>query len=127
MMSIQALQDRRVAICEELVAMRSMRPGNVNEQYVKTRRSGKVLTRGPYPVLCWREGKKVFSERLTSPEQLAQAKQDVRNHKRFKELCKELEALTRGLGELERDEGTAKERLKKGLKSPSGKAKKSRG
>ncbi len=127
MRSIQAVRDRRVAIAEELLAIRSMRPGNINEQYVKTRRGGKVSLRGPYPVLCWREGKKVFSERLTSPERLEQAKRDVRAHKRFKELCKEFEALTLRLSQWERQEEAAHAQLKKRLKSPSNKAKKSRG
>ena len=125
MHSIASLQARREEIAQELLAMHSMRRGSINEQYVKGKRAGKTVTRGPYPVLCWREGKKVVSERLSSPEQLEQARQDVANYKRFKELCKELEALTRRLGELMQETDAAAEALKKGLKSRSRKARKS--
>jgi hypothetical protein len=120
--SIAAVQTRRREIAEELLAMRSMRRGNINEQYAKGKRAGKSVTRGPYPVLCWREGKRVLSERLTTGEELEHARQDVANHKRFKQLCKEFEVLTQRLGELERREDTHEATLKKGLKSRSNKA-----
>ena len=122
--TIASLQARRQSITDELLLMRSLHPGNVNEQFVKGRRAGKPVTRGPYPVLCWREGKKVFSQRLTSDEQRQQAQQDTDNYRRFKALCKKFESLTHQLGELERNETAADEALKKGLKSPLSKAKK---
>jgi len=115
MHGIASLQTRREEVAQELLAMRSMHPGSINEQYVKGKRAGKTVTRGPYPVLCWREGKKVVSKRLTSAEELEQARQDVANYRRFRELCKELEALTRRLGELMREAGASEEALKKGL------------
>lgn len=125
MCSIASVQSRRQEIAKELLAMRSMRRGNINEQYVKGKRAGKTVTRGPYPVLCWREGKKVLSERLGTDEELEQARQDVANHKRFKDLCKEFEALTQRLGELERQDAPTEEAVKKGLKSRSSKVRKS--
>ena len=125
MRSISSLQTRRRAIAQELLAIGSIRPGNINEQYVRGMRAGKPVTRGPYPVRCWREGEKVLSERLTTPEQLEQAQQDIANHRRFKELCREFEELTRQLGEVERAEATALEAAKKGLKSRSSRAGKS--
>ena len=118
MTSTSSLQARRREIAGELLALRSIHPGNINEQYVRGKCAGKPIMRGPYPVLCWREGKKVLSERLTSEEELERARQDVANHKRFKELCKEFEALTQRLGELERKE-TTEETLKKKSKSSS--------
>lgn len=127
MASISSLHTRRQAVAQELLAIRSMRKGNINEQYVRGRRGGKAVTRGPYPVLCWREGKKVVSERLRTAQQLEQARQDIANHKRFKELCKEFEELTQRLGQLEREEAAGREALKKGLKSRSSRAGKSRG
>ena len=123
--SISSVQTRRRRIAEELLAMRSMRRGSINEQYAKGKRAGKAVTRGPYPVLCWREGKRVLSERLSTAEELEHARQDVANHKRFKQLCKEFEALTRRLGELERQQVSRDEVVKKGLKSRSNKAGKS--
>ena len=127
MCSISSMQKRRAAITQELLAIRSLRPGNINEQYVRAMRAGEPVSRGPYPVLCWREGKKVLSERLSTPEQLAQAQQDVANHKHFKNLCKEFESLTRQLGEAERQEAASEEAVKKGLKSRSRKTPKSNG
>jgi len=123
--SISSMQKRREAIAQELLAIRSLRPGNINEQYVQATRAGEPVTRGPYPVLCWREGKKVLSERLSTPEQLAQAQQDVANHKRFKSLCREFESLTRQLGEVARAHVSQQEAVKKGLKSRSKKTQKS--
>jgi hypothetical protein len=66
-------------------------------------------------VLSRKEGTKTVSERLTTPEQLEQAKQDIAAHKRFVELCKEFEVLTERLGMLTRQpEGsTKKKRLKR--------------
>jgi hypothetical protein len=124
MTSTSSLQTRRREIAEELLALRSLRPGNINEQYVRGKCAGKPVMRGPYPVLCWRKGKKVLSERLTSEEEIEGARQDVANHKRFKELCKELEALTQRLGELERETTDVKETLKKKPKLPSRKTRK---
>ena len=102
MANTSSLQARRREIAEERLSMRSMHPGNINDQYVRGKRRDKPVTRGRYPVLCWRQGKKVLSERLTSETELERARQDVANHRRFKELCKEFEALTQRLGELER-------------------------
>ena len=119
MRNISSMEKRRTAIAQELLAIRSLRPGNINEQYVRATRAGEPVTRGPYPVLCWREGKKVLSERLSTPEQVAQAQQDVSNHKRFRNLCREFESLTRQLGEAERQETASEEAVKKGLTSRS--------
>lgn len=126
MPTLQSLDAQRQAIINELLAMRSLHPGNVNEQFTKGRRAGKVVTRGPYPVLCWREGKKVFSLRLRTDGEMDDARRDTDNYRRFKELCKELERLTRNLGQLEREQKTPMETVKKRPKSPSSKAKKSR-
>ena len=125
MRSISSMQKRRADIVQELLSIRSLRPGNINEQYVRATRAGKPVTRGPYPVLCWREGKKVLSERLSTSEQLAQAQQDVANRKRFKKLCDELELLTRQMGEVERTQRAEQDAVKRRLKSPSNKTRKS--
>lgn len=106
--------------------MRSLHPGNINEQFVKGQRGGKAVMRGPYPVLCWRVGKKVFSQRLRSEQEIREAQRDTGNFRRFKELCKQLEDLTHELGQLEREQHTETDTVKKRRKSPSSKAKKSR-
>ena len=123
-MNITGIEQRRLAILKEMARMRSMRPGNINQQRVKGTKAGKPVVRGPYPVLCWREGKRVLSERLTSPDELKRAREDIANRRRFRELCKEFEQLTRQLGELERAQAADVEALRKGLKSRSNRTRK---
>jgi hypothetical protein len=97
-----------------------MKRGTINEQYLKSKPKGddEPTLRGPYYVLSRREGGKTVSERLSSPEALKQARADVAAHKRFVELCKEYEALTEKLGEMERlsDHQAEKKPLKSSLK-----------
>lgn len=126
MATVRSLDTRRQAVVDELLSMRSLHPGNINEQFVKGQRAGKVVMRGPYPVLCWRVGKKVFSQRLRSEQEIQDAQRDTENFRRFKELCKQLEDMTRELGQLEREQEAEIEAVKKRRKSPSRKAKKSR-
>jgi len=57
------------------------------------------------------------SRRLTSPEDLEQARQDVAAYKKFQGLCREFEQVTERLAEL----GRAEEQEKKRLKSESNK------
>lgn len=116
---VQSLEARRHTVVEEMLALRSLHPGSVNEQFVKGRRDGKAVVRGPYPVLCWREGKKVFSQRLRTDLEVRNAHRDTKNFRRFRELCKELEELTRELGKAQRESETEMEALKKKPKSPS--------
>lgn len=82
--------------------MRSLRRGTINEQFVEDRRKkgAEPVQRGPYYVLSRREDGRTVSRRLKPGEDLEQARLDVAEHKRFVELCKELERLTEQLGEL---------------------------
>ena len=103
----------------EIRAIRSMKRGTINEQYMKVPHKGKEqpVLRGPYYVFSRREGGKTVSERLTSPAALASAKADVAAHKRFVALCKEYEILTEKLGTIERNSVDQAE--KKQRRSPS--------
>ena len=118
-MDIRAIETRRIAILKEMATIRSLHPGSINEQCLKGTKAGKPVVRGPYPVLCWREGKRVFSKRLSASDELKRARQDIANHTRFRSLCKEFEVMTGQLGELEREQEADMEALKKGLKSRS--------
>ncbi len=100
---IEGIEARREAVLQEMRSIKSMKRGTINEQYLKVPQKGssKPALRGPYHVLSRREGNKTVSERLTTPEQLEQARKDVEAHKRFTGLCKEFEGLTERLGILQ--------------------------
>ena len=108
MKTITDLEARRDAILEEMRSIRSLRRGNISEQFLKVRHQGirEPVLRGPYYVLLRRDGKKVISQRVTSGPELAQAREDIESHKRFVVLCREFEMLTEQLGELERESST---------------------
>lgn len=118
--TITDLDARRNAILEEMRSIRSLRRGNISEQFLKVRHKGirEPVLRGPYYVLMRRDGKKVVSQRVTSGSALAQAQKDIESHRRFVALCREFEMLTERLGELER-ESAPMEREKKRRRSLS--------
>lgn len=103
---IEELDAKRDAILGELRSIRSMKRGTVNEQFLYILHKGleHPVKRGPYYVLSRYEPaqKKTLSWRLTTPEELEQARRDVAAHKRYIALCEEFEHLTERLGELER-------------------------
>ena len=114
MQGIQEIEARRQALMKEMLSIRSMRRGAINEQYFKIKGKKESL-RGPYYVISRRQGGKTVSMRITSAKQLEQVKKDVAAHKRFVQLCKEFEALTERLGEFERQtpEGQEKKRQRR--------------
>lgn len=125
-MSIKRLIERRDKILAEMRGMHTMRPGAISEQFLKVHHKGKEepVERGPYYLWQYYEDGKPRRKRLTTDEELNQARKDVENHKRFVALCKEFEELTQRLGELERAHEADTEALKKGLKSRLSKTKK---
>lgn len=125
MRSLAALETRRNAIAKEMLSIRSMRRGSVSEQYLKVKHKGKEepVERGPYYVWFRYIDKKPVSKRLTSEEEVKQAREDIAARKRFVALCKEFEELTEQLGELEGQQ-PGLDVLKKKPKSPSNRTKK---
>lgn len=115
MKTIEEIEGRRKEILELMSRIRSMRPGNINYQYMLSGKD-KAVKRGPYPVLCWREGKSVYSERLKGKREVELAELDIANMKHYRSLCSEYEELTRRLGEKEREKTDWKEEVKKGRK-----------
>ncbi len=124
MSTLEDLEARRNAILEEIRAIRSMRRGSITEQFLQVRHQGirDPVSRGPYYVFSRREGKKTSSQRLSAFE-VAQARKDLEEYKRFVTLCREFEVLTERLGELER-ESPDMERKKKRRNSLSSKRRK---
>lgn len=124
MMSAMHLEKRRKEVLDEMERIRSMCRGTVAEQFLKVPHKGKKdpVLRGPYYVFVRKEQGQNRSVRLTTPEQVEQARGDVERYRRFKQLCREFEELTEQLGVLERKATASEEALKKGLKSRSNKA-----
>lgn len=112
-------EQKRQEIVREMLAITAMRRGTINEQYFKVNQKGKSepMLRGPYFVFSRREGSRTVSERLTSPQQLDQARQDISAYKKFQDLCKEFAELTEQMCALERQKTPFKE--KKRWNSPS--------
>jgi hypothetical protein len=112
----QHLEAQRLAILEDIKAIRSMRRGAITEQFFPVLRQGQQqsVRRGPYYVFSRHQGSKTVSQRLTTPQALQQAREDVEAFKRFQTLCREFERLTEKLGEIEREAGLEKKRLKSG-------------
>lgn len=115
--SLQQIEARRLAILDGIKSIRSMRRGSITEQFFPVLRKGQkqAARRGPYYVFTRHQGSKTVSRRLTTPQVLQQAREDVEAFKRFQTLCREYERLTEKLGELERETGQEKKRLKSGL------------
>jgi ribosomal protein S10 len=103
MKAIKEIEDKREAVLDQMRAIRCMKRGTINDQYLKVRHKGKKqpVLRGPYHVLSRREGNRTVSERLRNEEELQRARNYIETHKRFVSLCKEFERLTEQLGELE--------------------------
>jgi hypothetical protein len=128
METVQTLERQREQVLRAMAELRSMETGSLSSQMLKVAHKGKKTPalRGPYYVLSRWENGKSHSRRVRK-EELAQVQCDVANYQRFMELCEQFVDLTRRLGALEREEETDREQLKKGLKSRSSKAGKSRG
>ena len=119
--TVTAIEHRRQAILAEFCAIRSMRRGSLNEQFLKVPRKGKkkpVLC-GPYYVWSRKENKRTVSRRVAPGPELERMRGDLESYGRFCALCKEFEELTEQLGEVERQAGVSDEALKKRRKRPS--------
>ena len=105
--TVRQLEQRRQALLRQMGAIRSMRRGTINEQFLKVPHKGQPEPGlcGPYYVLSRAEGGKTVSRRLTSPEQVAQARADLAAYQQFVELCGEYERLTEQLAQVERAGG----------------------
>jgi len=117
---------QREEILEEMRGIRSMRRGTITEQYLKVKHAGKEepVLRGPYYVFSRREKHKTVAYRLTSRQDIEEARRDIAAHQRYAELCGEYERLTEELGYLERETPLDDEQKKKRKQSGSSKMQK---
>jgi hypothetical protein len=116
-MTIQEIEARREAIVNEMKSMSSMRRGTINEQFLKVPQKGRkgFNLRGPYYVLSRREGNKTVSQRLTTPEAVEKARQEITTYHRYQMLSEEFVHLTETLGEMKETttmEGSLKKKPK---------------
>lgn len=118
-MSITVIEEQRDKILQAMRSIRSMRPGAVSKQLLKVKHKGKKdpVERGPYFLWQYYDQGKPVRRRLTSDEEVRRAISDVDNYKRFDQLCRQFEELTRLLGQAEREQAGAQEALKKKSKS----------
>jgi hypothetical protein len=112
--NLQDIEVRREAILREMLSIRAMRRGTLNEQYFKVAvRGGRgEAIRGPYFVLSRREGDKTVSRRVR-PEELERVREGLAAHKRLKELCREFEELTERMGTLAQNTGEDKKKARR--------------
>jgi hypothetical protein len=102
-MTIQEIEARRDEIVKEMKSMTSMRRGTINEQFLKVLQKGRkgFVLRGPYYVLSRREENKTVSQRLTTPDAVEKARQEITTYHRYQTLSQEFVHLTEILGEME--------------------------
>ena len=124
---IASLEGQREKVLQAMRSIRAMRPGAVSEQMLKVKHKGKKepALRGPYYLWQYYEQGNPVRERLCSAQDVARAREEVANYKRFLALCQEFEALTRRLGELECQDNAEVKAVKKGRKSRSNRTAKS--
>lgn len=108
--TVQDLETQRDALLAEMKSIRSMRRGTINEQYLQVPHVAlrQPVKRGPYFVFSRYDAskKKTISERLTTAEEVEQARTDVAAYKRYVALCDQFETVTERLGELEHHRGS---------------------
>lgn len=103
--TVQQLEQRRRAVLEQMLTIRSMQRGTVSQQYLKVPHKGQAAALcGPYYVLTRKQAGKTVSRRVPAG-QVEQARSDVAAHRRFVDLCQQFERLTEQLGQLERAGG----------------------
>jgi hypothetical protein len=118
----QELDAKRKHVVEKMMAIRSLRRGTLNEQFVERLNEGKGTgeLRGPYYVLSRHDNGKTVSARVRG-DQAQSVRDDLARFKEFTLLYEEFARLTEQLGELERQQAASEEAEKKGLKSrPNG-------
>lgn len=88
-----SIEAQRIQILEELRSMKRMRRGQISEQVITRKGAdGQLHEYGPYFV--WQasiQGKK-RSHRIPA-DQVDQAREDLKAHARFEELCEQLATL----------------------------------
>ena len=128
-MASKELEQQRQSILKKMSGIRTMRRGTVSEQFLKVPHKGQAqpVRRGPYYLWQYWEHGKPMRRRLCSGPEVAAARKEVAAYKEFEQLCEQYVHVAEALGGAERETSAQAEALKKGLKSRSSRARKSRG
>ena len=104
--AVQQLERQRAAVVEQMLGIRAMQRGTVNQQYLKVPHKGRAEPArcGPYYVFSRKQAGRTVSRRVP-PGQVEQVRADVAAYRRFAALCQEFERLTEQLGQWERAGG----------------------
>ena len=127
-MDTHELERQRQEILEKMNRIRTMRRGSISEQFLKVSRQGETepVSRGPYYLWqYWEEGVPK-RHRLRSGREVEAARREVAAHKAFEQLCRQYVSVAEALAKAERKTDASEEERKKGLKSRSNRARKSR-
>ena len=124
----EIIHQRRREITQKMLGIASMRRGTLNEQFLPVAPKGckTPVLRGPYYVFSRKEHGVTVSQRVPASE-VERVREDIARYEQFMGLCKEFAEATEELGALDGAGSASEQRLKKGLKSRSSRARKSRG
>lgn len=125
----QELEQRRQEILGKMSAIRTMRRGSVSEQFLAVSHKGQAepVRRGPYYLWQYWEHGVPKRQRLHGGPEVEAARKEVAAHKEFEHLCEQYVLIAEALAAAECETLTSDEPVKKGLKSRSSRAGKSRG
>lgn len=123
------LEQQRRGLLKQMGEIRTMRRGTVSEQFLKVPHKGQAepVERGPYYLWQYWEHGKPMRQRLCSASEVASARKEVAAYKEFEQLCERYVYVAEALAEADRETLVSEEAVKKGLKSRSSRARKSRG
>jgi len=128
-MNKQELEQQRQHVLGKISAIRTMRRGTISEQFLEGARQGQAqpVRRGPYYLWQYWEHGKPKRQRLRKGPEVEAARREVEAHKEFTRLCEQYVSVAEALARAERETGRSDESVKKGLRSRSSRARKSRG
>lgn len=127
-MTRDELEQQRQDTLKKMGRIRTMRRGTVSEQFLDVPHRGQAepVRCGPYYLWQYWEHGKPKRQRLCTAPEVAAARQEVTAHREFEQLCERYVGIAEALAELERKALVSEREVKKGLKSRSNRARKSR-
>ncbi len=89
--TMSELRETKRQILQGIVELTDMRKGSVVEQYVEAKRKdGRLVRRGPYFLYSYKDKGKTISRRLLNPLAAEICREEIREFRKFEQLCEEL-------------------------------------